>query len=42
MANRIRQAIVDFKRSNLAPGKFFAEPLAKEQIANGDIAGCFI
>jgi hypothetical protein len=41
MANRIRQAIVDFKRSNLAE-KFFAEALAKERVANGDIAGYFI
>jgi hypothetical protein len=42
MANRIRQAIADFKRSNLKPEKFLAEPLVKEQIANGDITGCFI
>jgi len=41
-ANRIRQAILDFRSSNLAPERFLAEPHAKERITSGDIAGCFI
>jgi hypothetical protein len=33
---------VDLKRMGLALRKLFAEPLAKERISNGDIAGYFI